>query len=178
MAADPRVRLPIFITTAHVYLDDITDEIGPTVIVPGSHRSGRAPDLAQDASCRNDRSRANAGAAAPSQPELEWNGVGEHSPLCKAGDCLFFRCELWHRGAANRSDRIRHTFMIHYAHRMIAQKFPPYLKFRFDPEIVAPFHPAPAPPARRARPEQLRLTCFRPVAPWAACRPLPARGAP
>ena len=77
----------------------------------------------------------------PSQPALEWNGVGEHSPLCKAGDCLFFRCELWHRGAANHSDRVRHTFMIHYAHRMITQKFPPYLKFRFDPEIVAQASP-------------------------------------
>ena len=141
MAADPRVRLPIFITTAHVYLDDITEEMGPTVIVPGSHRSGRAPDPAQDANRRNDRSSANGGAARSSQPAVEWNGVGEHSPLCKAGDCLFFRCELWHRGAANHSDRVRHTFMIHYAHRMIAQKFPPYLKFRFDPEIVAQASP-------------------------------------
>ena len=134
VAADPRVRLPIFITTAHVYLDDVTEELGPTVIVPGSHRSGRAPDPAQDANRRGDRSSANGGAAAPA---AAWNGVGEHSPLCKAGDCLFFRCELWHRGAANRSDRIRRTFMIHYAHRMITQKFPPYLRFRFDSEIVA-----------------------------------------
>ena len=89
---------------------------------------------------------ANGGAAAPSHPELEWNGVGEQSPLCNAGDCLLFRCELWHCGAANRSDRVRHTFMIRYAHRMITQKFPPYLKFQFDPEIVA-----------RATPRQRRL---------------------
>lgn len=123
VAADPRVRIPIFITTAHLYLDDVTEELGPTVIVPGSHRSGRAPDPAQDANRR-----------------------GERSPLCKAGDCLLFRCELWHRGAANRSDRVRRSFMIHYAHRMITQKFPPYLKFRFDPEIVA-----------RATPRQRRL---------------------
>ena len=150
VAADPRVRLPIFITTAHVYLDDVTEELGPTVIVPGSHRSGRAPDPAQDANRRGERPRANGSAAAapaqPAQPAVEWHGAGERSPLCKAGDCLFFRCELWHRGAANRSDRVRRTFMIHYAHRMITQKFPPYLKFRFDPEIVA-----------RATPRQRRL---------------------
>ena len=85
--------------------------MGPTVIVPGSHRAGRAPDPAQDANRRRNGGRSRA------------NG-----------------------GAANHSDRVRHTFMIHYAHRMITQKFPPYLKFRYDPEIVA-----------RATPRQRRL---------------------
>ncbi|MEM7536785.1 MAG: phytanoyl-CoA dioxygenase family protein [Chloroflexota bacterium] len=112
--ADPRVRLPIFITTAHVYLDDMTEELGPTKLIPGSHRSG----------CK------------PAGDQNVWNGIKEQSFLGKAGDCIFFRSEIWHRGAANRSNRIRHTFMIHYAHRMITQKFPPYLNFQYNPAVI------------------------------------------
>ena len=40
---DPRVKIPVFITTAHFYLDDIDPAIGPTNFVPGSHRAGRPP---------------------------------------------------------------------------------------------------------------------------------------
>ena len=126
--SDPRVQLPIFITTAHVYLDDMYEELGPTKIVPGSHRSGRKPNDTQ------------------TQQETKWNGIEEQSFLGKAGDCILFRSEIWHRGAANKSDQIRHTFMIHYAHRMITQKFPPYLKFQYNPDVIA-----------RATPRQRRL---------------------
>ena len=42
--ADPRVRIPVYIATAHYYLDDLAEEIGPTRFIPGSHRAGRAPD--------------------------------------------------------------------------------------------------------------------------------------
>ena len=112
--ADPRVRMPIFITTAHVYLDDMTEELGPTKLIPGSHRAGREP-----------------------KGETTWNGAKERSFLGKAGDCIFFRSEIWHRGSANRSDKIRHTFMVHYANRMITQKFPPYLDFQYNPAVIA-----------------------------------------
>jgi hypothetical protein len=127
--SDPQVRLPIFITTAHVYLDDMTEELGPTKLIPGSHRAGRKPDGA-----------------------TEWNGVKEQSFLGKAGDCVFFRSEIWHRGSANRSDQIRHTFMVHYAHRMITQKFPPYLTFQYNPEVIA----AATPRQRRLLGEHVR----------------------
>ena len=40
---DPRVRVPIYITTAHFYLDDLTQDLGPTNLVPRSHLSGRRP---------------------------------------------------------------------------------------------------------------------------------------
>jgi ectoine hydroxylase-related dioxygenase (phytanoyl-CoA dioxygenase family) len=132
LRSDPRLKLPIWITTAHVYLDDMTEELGPTKIVPGSHLSGRRPRGPSD-----DGSTLG---------EKEFNGIGEQSFLGKAGDCLFFRCELWHRGTANKSNRIRHTFMIHYANRMITQKLPPYLKFQYNPEVLA-----------AATPRQLRL---------------------
>ena len=121
---DPRVKIPVFITTAHFYLDDIDPAIGPTNFVPGSHRAGRPP-----------------------QGDTSWKGQTERSILCKAGDCVVFRCEVWHRGTANTSDRTRYLLQVHYAKRMITQKLPPYLnRFQFDPAVLA-----------AATPRQLRL---------------------
>ena len=111
---DPRVNVPIFITTAHYYLDDMYEELGPTKFVPGSHLSGRGPT-----------------------GDAEWKGVGEHSILCNAGDVVIFRSEVWHRGSANTSNQERYLLQVHYAQRMITQKFPPYLnKFQFDEGIL------------------------------------------
>jgi ectoine hydroxylase-related dioxygenase (phytanoyl-CoA dioxygenase family) len=124
VAADPRVRVPVFVTTAHYYLDDIYDELGPTKFIPGSHRAGRAP----------------AG-------DTDWGGVQEKSVICKAGDVVMFRSDVWHRGSANRSEQQRYLLQVHYAKRMIAQKFPPYLnRFQFDQDILD-----------QATPNQLRL---------------------
>jgi hypothetical protein len=124
LLADPRVKIPIFITTAHFYLDDLYEALGPTRFVPGSHLSGRSPD-----------------------GETRWRDVEEQSVLCNAGDLLLFRSEVWHRGTANQSDQTRYLLQVHYARRMIAQKFPPYLnRFQFDAEILA-----------RATPRQRRL---------------------
>ena len=115
LMADSRVRFPIFITTAHFYLDDLTEELGPTNFVPGSHLSGRRPD-----------------------GDIEWKGQTEKSIMCKAGDVVIFRCEVWHRGTANTSGLTRYLLQVHYAKRMITQKFPPYLnRFQFDPDILA-----------------------------------------
>ena len=63
--ADPRVRTPIFISTAHFYLDDLDDDLGPTNFIPGSHLSGCKPDGA-----------------------TSWNGQEERSIVCKAGDVV------------------------------------------------------------------------------------------
>ena len=113
--ADPRVRIPVYIATAHFYLDDLDEEIGPTRFIPGSHRAGRRPDGAES-----------------------WQGREEQSILCNAGDVVIFRSEVWHRGSANRSDRVRHLLQVSYGQRGIAQRFPPYLnRFRFDPNILA-----------------------------------------
>lgn len=117
--ADPRVRLPIFITTAHYYLDDLTEALGPTNFVPGSHLSGSSPD-----------------------GRTSWKGSGERSIMCDAGDVVIFRSEVWHRGTANSSGRVRYLLQVHYAKRMIAQKYPPYLnRFQFDPAILAEASP-------------------------------------
>ena len=121
----PEIKIPIYITTAHYYLDDLTEELGPTNFVPGSHRSGRQPR----------------------EGETTFNGTGEQSILCNAGDCIVFRCEVWHRGTPNTSGRTRYLLQVHYAQRMITQKYPPYLnKFQFDKRIL-----------EQASPRQLRL---------------------
>ena len=115
VAADPRVQVPVMIATAHYYLDDLYEELGPTKFIPGSHRAGRPPEGA-----------------------TEWKGQGEQSLMCKAGDVVLFRSEVWHRGTANNSQESRYLLQVHYANRMITQKFPPYMgKFQFDPEILA-----------------------------------------
>ena len=113
--ADPRVKMPIFITTAHYYLDDMSPALGPTQFVPGSHRSGRRPD-----------------------GKTHWKGAEPQSILCDAGDVVIFRSEVWHRGTANTSDRTRYLLQVHYAKRMIIQKFPPYLnRFQFDETLLS-----------------------------------------
>ncbi|MDP6356381.1 MAG: phytanoyl-CoA dioxygenase family protein [Planctomycetota bacterium] len=115
VVADLRVNVPVFITTLHFYLDNLTEELGPTQFVPGSHKSGRAPG-----------------------DDTEWQGNEPESILCNAGDAVLFRSEVWHRGTANTSDQIRFLLQVHYAHRMITQKFPPYLnQFQFDDAILA-----------------------------------------
>ena len=64
------------------------------------------------------------------------------SILCNAGDVVVFRSEVWHRGTANTSDKTRYLLQVHYAMRMITQKFPPYLnRFQFDDSILAQANP-------------------------------------
>ena len=112
---DPRVKVPVFITTAYFYLNDMYEELGPTKFVPGSHRAGRPPN-----------------------GDASWNGIGEKSVICKAGDVVTFRSEVWHRGSSNSSDETRYLLQVHYANRMITQKFPPYLnRFQFDAAILS-----------------------------------------
>jgi ectoine hydroxylase-related dioxygenase (phytanoyl-CoA dioxygenase family) len=112
---DPAFHLPMQICTAQLYLDDIDTELCPTLVIPGSHRAGRAPATG----------------------ESEWRGHAPEAVLCRAGDLLFFRSELWHAGSRNRSTRSRYLLQMHYGRRMVAQKFSPYLEFRFDPAVLA-----------------------------------------
>jgi ectoine hydroxylase-related dioxygenase (phytanoyl-CoA dioxygenase family) len=108
-------ELPMQICTVHFFLDDIDEALCPTCIVPGSHRAGRKP---------------RAG-------ETDWHGLAPQPVLCNAGDALVFRSDVWHSGSRNRSDRTRYLLQVHYGRRMVAQKFSPYLEFRFDPAVLA-----------------------------------------
>lgn len=112
---DPAIDLPVHLATAHYYLDDIDDQLCPTWVLPGSHRSGRHP--------------------APD--ERSWRGRELEPVLCQAGDVLFFRSEVWHSGSDNTTtDRTRYLLQVHYSHRDIAQKFSPF-PFQLDNEILA-----------------------------------------
>lgn len=114
--ADPAFLLPMQVCTVHFYLDDIDADLCPTLVIPGSHRAGRAPRPG----------------------ETEWEGRRPQPVLCRAGDALVFRSELWHAGSRNATrDRSRHLLQVHYGRRMVAQKFSPYLTFRFHPATLA-----------------------------------------
>jgi hypothetical protein len=109
-------QLPVHICTAHYYLSDITPDLCPTYVIPGSHRSGRRP--------RPD--------------ETTWHGREAEPVLCKAGDVLFFRSEVWHRGSANATqDGVRYLLQVHYGRRGVAQRFSPYLAWQFHPDVLA-----------------------------------------
>ncbi len=113
---DLQVRMPVFITTAHFYLNDLYPELGPTQFIPGSHRSGTRPKPGQ----------------------FDWNGRQMENCMVKAGDAMVFRSEVWHRGTPNTSRETRYLLQVHYAQRMITQKFPPYLnRFQFNQDLLA-----------------------------------------
>ncbi len=117
VASDPKA-FPIYLCTAHYYLDDIHEDFCPTYVIPGSHRSGRALSWGKEA-------------------DPEWNGRKLEPVLCKAGDVLFFRSEIWHSGSKNKTeDQIRYLIQVHYSHRTIAPRFSPF-PFTFNPEILA-----------------------------------------
>ncbi|MHC6225734.1 phytanoyl-CoA dioxygenase family protein [Pseudomonas sp. X10] len=113
--ARPGFSLPLQVFTAQLYLTDIDEAVGPTWIVPGSHRAGRAPEA----------------------DESGWQGQAARPVLCQAGDALVFRSDVWHAGGANISpDRVRDMLQVHYGRRMVAQKFSPYLYWRFNPRVL------------------------------------------
>ncbi|MCY1422906.1 Phytanoyl-CoA dioxygenase (PhyH) [compost metagenome] len=116
LLADPNFTLPMHICTAQIYLDDIDANLCPTLVIPGSHRAGRPP----------------------AKGENHWQGRAAQPVLCRAGDVLVFRSELWHAGSSNlTADRSRYLLQVHYGRRMVAQKFSPYLHWQFNPRVLA-----------------------------------------
>jgi hypothetical protein len=103
-ASDPRVRIPIHECVAQFYLNDLTADIGPTIVVPGSHRSGRAPNN-----------------------ETDWNGVKPKAAMLKAGDVLLFRFDCWHGAYSNtnKSGQRRYIMQLAYSHNRVALGYPP-----------------------------------------------------
>jgi hypothetical protein len=88
---DERVRVPIFTSTLHYYLDDQVEEIGPTLVLPGSHLAGRPP-----------------------KDESTWKGNAPKMVSIKAGGAVLFRHDLWHGAAKNVSTRRRYLIQVHY----------------------------------------------------------------
>jgi len=91
IAQDPRVEIPIMISTLHYYLNDLYMDLGPTLVVEGSHKSGRVPD-----------------------DDLGWNGNPCKALVCKAGDAMLFRSDLWHGALPNISNEKRYMLQVHY----------------------------------------------------------------
>ena len=123
MTMDPRFQLPIFVCTAHYYLDNLTLDLAPTWVIPGSHRSGRRLAWGKEAN-------------------PTWQGCELEPVLCQAGDVLFFRSEIWHTGSKNTTaDTTRYLLQVHYSQRVVAQQFSPFMTFQFNPEILAIANP-------------------------------------
>jgi hypothetical protein len=113
---DPAVRVPIFTSTAHFYLNDMTAELGPTTLIPGSHRAGRPP----------------AG-------ETAWRGITPKAAMVRAGDVCLFRGDLWHGAWMNscETDR-RYMVQVHYANGAIRKEYPAMCYRQFwNPDVVA-----------------------------------------
>jgi hypothetical protein len=115
-AATPHVSPPLFIFTAHYYLTDVGHDCAPTRIVPGSHRSRRAPGPG----------------------ETSWNARGADTLVVNAGDCVVFRSDVWHAGGDNTTaTSTRYLLQVHYGRREMAQHFSPFLDWRHDPHVLA-----------------------------------------
>ena len=79
-AIEPSAIAPAFVCNAMWMLDDFTEDNGATIVVPGSHRSGRQPDPTTD---------------------LNANWV---SATGTAGTVVIFEGRVWHSTGVNRSD--------------------------------------------------------------------------
>jgi hypothetical protein len=112
---DPRVTLPIYSGNLHFYLDDQVGSIGPTVVVPGSWRSGRHP-----------------------RDESSWRGCEPHTISVRAGGAVLMRHDLWHGAEMNSGDRRRYIIQVHYAYRKRRAHYPPldHCADRYAPEVL------------------------------------------
>lgn len=77
-----------------IYLQDMNDASGPLRVVPGSHRWGRGPSDGEESAERAD---------AVSVP-------------VQAGTGVMFDAQIWHTGAANRSERPRRGVFTYFGH--------------------------------------------------------------
>ena len=99
---DPAVRVPIFTSTAHFYLNDMRTELGPTTVIPGSHKAGRPPS-----------------------DESTWHGVVPQAVLVRAGDVCLFRGDLWHGAGMNSCEtERRYMVQVHYGSQVIGKGYP------------------------------------------------------
>ena len=114
--------MPVLNCVCQFYLDDLVPELGPTIVVPGSHRSGRAPNN-----------------------ETMWNGKAPKAAMLKAGDACIFRFDLWHGAYSNTSKNgeRRHIMQLEYGHPMIATQYPPMeYSHYYNPEVIKQATPA------------------------------------
>ncbi|GJM23323.1 MAG: hypothetical protein DHS20C15_32380 [Planctomycetota bacterium] len=103
------IPYPIFVITAHIYLQACTLDDGPTAVLPGSHRSGRLPPFAR----RWDL-------------DLTYEGKSGLAHVAEPGDVGFFVSDSWHRRLPPQANgNGRHFLQVNYARREIAQRVLP-----------------------------------------------------
>ncbi len=85
---------PLSINTI-VYLDPITDERGPTHVLPASHRGWQQP---------------------PRDETGQQPVDGEVAIYAEPGDAAFINSAIWHSGGINRSNGLRRGIYMYYGH--------------------------------------------------------------
>ena len=103
------IDYPIFVITAHVYLEAVGIADGPTAVLPGSHRSGGLPP--------HERMW---------DTDLTYEGRVGEMHLVEPGDVSMFVSDTWHRRMPLLEDNTGRFFMqVVYARREIAQRIVP-----------------------------------------------------
>lgn len=113
---DPTVTVPIFTSTAHFYLNDMAAELGPTTLIPGSHKAGRPP-----------------------YDETTWHGIAPQAVMVRAGDVCLFRGDIWHGAGMNSAETDRRYMMqIHYGNNIVRKEYP-LMRYAslWSPDVVA-----------------------------------------
>ena len=77
-----------------LYLDPMTEERGPTYIVPGSHSAEEGPPKGQE-----------------NMPL-----PGEVAGLAEAGDVIFINSSIWHSGGSNQTEGLRRGIYLYYGY--------------------------------------------------------------
>jgi ectoine hydroxylase-related dioxygenase (phytanoyl-CoA dioxygenase family) len=134
LSLDPRIPMPVFTINMNYYLCDVDEELGPTQLIPGSHRAGRPPTAADNDASGN--------------PTYE--GRSYVNSCGKAGTLVLWNDQVWHQGGPNVSkDRIRWVIQTPFARRWVAQRFWPFVNYHLPEEVIA-----------RATPRRKRLLGF------------------
>ena len=103
------IPYPVFVVTAHVYLQPCRLEDGPTAVLPGSHRSGCLPPHGK----RWDL-------------DLTYEDRAGLAHIAEAGDVGFFVSDSWHRRLPPQEDGQGRFFLqVIYGRREIAQRVLP-----------------------------------------------------
>lgn len=134
---DPRIEMPTWVLNAHYYLGDVDEELGPTQFIPGSHRAGRSPGPAEMDANGNPT----------------YKGRSVFPAVGQAGTCVLWNDQTWHQGGPNTSqNRTRWAIQTPFAKRWVAQRFWPFVNYRFPEDVLA-----------RANPRRKRLFGIHPI---------------
>lgn len=115
------IMLPCQLFTANYYLTDVdTIEQGPTQVIPCSHLLGASPPSVMEGT-------------------RHWSKM--INCLGKAGSVVIFNNQVWHRGAANASDRTRYVAQVSYARRLVGHKYFPFMNYMMPEHVYKDANP-------------------------------------